>query len=317
MHTPNEINFGPGAEFKLIQRLVRRLGTVAEGIGDDAAILEIPRNHRLVASTDTSTEGIHFHRDWLSSLEIGYRAGTSAASDIAAMGAEGMSMLVSLIIPQGWVPEVDGISGGVGAAARAAGMRIVGGDTTKGDQLSITVTVLGLVKRPLVRSAARLGDYVYVTGSLGGPAAAVAAYLAGESPAENCRDRFVRPQARINEARWLAGRGAHAAIDISDGLLADLGHIAAASGVRIEVDYDSVPVLRGVKPLLALTGGEEYELAVTSSIPIDTMHFEQRFNIPLTCIGRVTDGVAEVAVLKDGEIITEGFGGGFDHFADT
>lgn len=317
MHTPNEINFGPGEEFKLIQRLVRRLGTVAEGIGDDAAVLEIPRNHRLVASTDTSTEGIHFQREWLTSLEIGYRAGTSAASDIAAMGAEGMSMLVSLVVPPVWLPEIDEISGGLGAAAHDAGMRIVGGDTTKGTQLSITVTVMGLVKSPLLRSAARVGDYVYVTGYLGGPAAAVAAYLSGEIPAENCRERFLRPQARLNEARWLAGRGAHAAIDISDGLLADLGHIAAASRVRIEVDYDSVPVLRGVKPLLAFTGGEEYELALTSSIPIDTMHFEQRFNIPLTCIGRVTDGIPGVAVLKDGEVFSEGFSGGFDHFADT
>jgi thiamine-monophosphate kinase len=229
------------------------------------------------------------------------------------MGASGLGLLMSLTIPESWRDELDGLSGGVGGAASHANVLVFGGDLTTGKELSITVTVLGSVREPLSRNAARVGDRVYVTGSLGGPAAALRALQHGKPLSAVYRERFATPKARLIEGRWLAAHGARAAIDISDGLVGDAGHIAAASKVRIELQLDRLPLVEGVGPFDAARSGEEYELLVTSTIPLDTDAFLERFGIPLTEIGAVVPGDPGVATFIDGGAV-DFTAGGFDHF---
>jgi thiamine-monophosphate kinase len=187
----------------------------------------------------------------------------------------------------------------------------VGGDLSSGKTLSLTITALGAVRHPLARSGARAGQRVYVTGHLGGPAAAVRAWLSGREPSERDRARFAHPIPRIEPAIGLAERGATSAIDVSDGLVADLAHIAAASKVRIEIDVDLIPRVHGVSPAEAANSGEEYELAVTAPA-IDTKQFSAEFGLELTEIGRVVAGSPGVDLLKGGDKIAAP--PGFDHF---
>lgn len=308
-----EIAFGPGEEFRAIRRIIRRLGPLAAGIGDDAALIHVPRGNALAMSSDTSVENVHFKREWLSADEIGYRAATAALSDLAAMGATGVGMLISLTVPKDARPMLDGLADGIARAARATGVRVYGGDTTSGAVLSLSFTVFGNSRDPMPRDAARAGDRVYVTGKLGGPAAAVVAFTAGTEPRAEWRERFAAPSARIREARWLVGRGARAAIDISDGLIGDAGHIAAASNVRIDLHLDTVPTVDGVGALDASRSGEEYEILVTSAIPIDVNAFHARFDVALTEIGCVRDGHPGVRTFLAGKIVVVPKGG-YDHF---
>ncbi|MEO7102646.1 MAG: thiamine-phosphate kinase [Gemmatimonadaceae bacterium] len=311
-----EIAFGPGKEFRFIRRLIRRFGRVASGIGDDAALIHVPRDNMVAISTDTSVENVHFRRDWLSLDEIGYRAVTAALSDLAATGATGIGILVALMTPSEVREDLDALGDGIARAATTAGVRIFGGDTTRGPVLSLTVTVFGNTREALRRDAARSGHHVYVTGALGGPAAALSALRNQTELKQEWRARFAEPRARIREARWLAGRGVRAAIDISDGLLADAAHIAAASNVRIDLDMDRVPVMSGVDVTDAVRSGEEYELLVTSAIPIDCDAFRQRFALPLTEIGTVVDGAPEVRVTMHGSPVQiEPMG--YDHFGNS
>jgi len=309
----DEIPFGPGEEFRIIRRMIRRLGTLASGIGDDAAIIDFPKGEKLAVSVDTIVENVHFKRGWLTPLEIGYRAGTAALSDLAAMGASALGLLVAITVPDSWRPMLDGLSGGIGGAAAQVNALVYGGDTTSGSELSITVTVLGAVREPLRRTNARVGDHVYVTGRLGAPAMALRALQRGKPVPPEYQERFALPKARIIEGRWLAGHGARAAVDISDGLVADASHIAAASKVRMELYLDRLPVVDGVGPFDAARSGEEYELLVTSTIPLDVGEFRERFGFPLTEIGAVVDGAPGVVTLIDGQPV-DFSSGGFDHF---
>lgn len=304
---------GPGGEFDLIRRLVRGWGDRAAGIGDDAAVLSVPDGARLVATTDTAVEGIHFRREWCSPGEIGYRATIAAISDIAAMAATPLGLLVALAIPHAWLPWIDALAEGIGDAAAVSGTVIVGGNVTRADTLAITTTVLGHADRPVLRSGARAGQAVYVTGRFGGPAAAVASWSAGAEPNGEWRARYVTPAARLAEARWLAAHGATSAIDISDGLLADLEHVAHASGVVLEIDLDRLPVLAGIALERAARGGDEYELAVTAPPGLDDEAFHASFGIPLTAIGIVRQGDASVIATAAGERVAPG--GGWDHFS--
>lgn len=308
-----EIAFGPGEEFRAIRRMIRRFGPLAAGIGDDAALIHVPRGNTLAMSSDTSVENVHFRRSWLTPDEIGYRSATAALSDLAAMGATGVGMLVSLTVPKDARCMLDGIADGIARAARATEVRVYGGDTTNGATLSLSFTVFGNTRDPMPRDAARAGDRMYVTGKLGGPAAAVTALSAGVEPRAEWRERFVAPHARIKEARWLAGRGARAAIDLSDGLVADAAHIAAASNVRIDLHLDRLPTVEGVGALDASRGGEEYELLVASAIPIDTYAFAARFAIPLTELGAVRDGHPGVKSFLGGKSVVVPRAG-YDHF---
>lgn len=308
-----EIAFGPGGEFRFIRRLIRRFGALAVGIGDDAALVHVPRGNMLAVSTDTSVENIHFRREWLTLDEIGYRATTAALSDLAAMGASGEGILVALATPDEPRENLDALGDGIARAATAAGVRIYGGDTTRSSTLALTITVFGNTREPLRRDAARAGHHVYVTGALGGPGAAIRALAAGEPVRAALRDRFANPHARLREGRWLGGRGARAAIDISDGLVADAAHIAAASNVRIDIYLDRVPTIDGVDPLVAAASGEEYELLLTSAIPLDCDAFRDRFGIPLTDIGMVSDGKPGVQPMLNGVPVKADLRG-YDHF---
>jgi thiamine-monophosphate kinase len=303
---------GPGREFDVIRSLIERWGVAAVGIGDDAALVRVPRGETLLASVDASVENVHFRRDWLAPEEIGYRAVTAALSDLAAMAARPLGMLLSLTLPESWMTELGRLADGIGAAAARYQSPILGGNLASALELTVTTTVLGAAFAPLTRSAARPGDLVYVTGELGGPAAALARFQRNE-PAGDARSRLARPEARLNEARCLAEWGATAAIDISDGLVADLRHVAAASNVHIEVDAAAVPLFRSASIADALQGGDEYELALTSPAVLDVAAFARRFGIPLTEIGRVVSGSPTVDVVGEGARVADAKG--YDHFS--
>lgn len=303
---------GDGAEFDAIRRMLALWGNGARGIGDDAAVLDVAPGEQLVVSTDATVEGVHFRRGWLTGEEIGGRAAAAALSDLAAMGAHPIGLLLALALPDEWRADLDDLSRGVGRVAGKARCPIVGGNVSKGTALSLTITVLGQSAHPLRRSGARAGDSIFVTGRLGGPGAALRALLTDETPTPLDRQRFACPAPRIAEAAWLASRGATSAIDISDGLTADAAHVARASGVTMEIDARALPVVAGVEARDALMSGEEYELLVTSTASFDVSAFEREFGVPLTNIGVVTeDGGSAVRIIG----ASAPGNGGHDHFA--
>jgi thiamine-monophosphate kinase len=307
------VHMGDGGEFDAIRAMLGVWGDRARGIGDDAAVLVVPPGLHLVASTDASVEGVHFKREWLTPQEIGSRAVVAALSDLAAMGALPTGLLLSLGVPTEWKSSLLALARGVGDAAAAAGCPIVGGNVSRAHELSLTVTVLGTAKHPLTRAGVVPGDIIFVTGRLGGPHAAVRAWMTGGTPRAEHRARFADPRPRIAEGAWLADAGAHAAIDISDGLRADAGHLARASGVEIEIEMAAVPCLSHVAPEDVASGGEEYELLV--AFPADRLpdpaEFERRFALPLTAVGVAGEGAGVELV---GENRAEPVRG-HDHFA--
>ena len=311
--SPDNIALGPGKEFDIVRSLLDEWGKSAERIGDDAAVLDVPKGEKLIVSTDTSLEGVHFSREWLNHFEIGYRATAASLSDLAAMGARPLGLVIALTLPEADRHEARTIATGIREGASAVLCPIVGGDLSAGKVLSLTITALGSAARPLSRADAKPGQRVYVTGQLGGPAAAVRAWQSGKEPSERDRARFARPIPRLDAAIGLAGRGATAAIDISDGLIADIGHLAAASKVCIEIDLARIPRLDGISELEAASSGEEYEIVVTAPA-IDVEEFTSEFGLALTEIGRVVAGHSGVELLKDGKQIT--LPPGFDHFHD-
>jgi thiamine-monophosphate kinase len=311
----SDVAMGPGAEFDLIRQLRERWGVLAPSLGDDAAVLQIPRGELLVASTDVALEDVHFRREWLSFQEIGYRAVTAALSDLAAMAASPRGVLVSIQLSAEAREHVLDLADGIADAVRAVNTLILGGNVARGDSLGITTTALGSAFTPLTRTGARPGDLLYVTGRLGGPNAALRALHAKPKlPVPDAvRSRFARPSARIAEARWLAARGAIAAIDISDGLANDARHLAAANVASLEIQVERIPVMSGATEEDALGGGEEYELLVVSRTPLPDAEFAERFGVPLTAIGRVTEGGSEVEFSRAGTRIAAP--GGWDHFS--
>ncbi len=313
MSPDSNIDLGPGKEFDLVRILLAEWGKAARRIGDDAAVLDVPMGERLVVSTDTSVEGIHFRRDWLNSFEIGYRATAASLSDLAAMAARPLGILIALTLPEGNKQDAREIAAGIREGASAVLCPIVGGDLSSGKELSLTITALGSASRPLARSGAKVGQRVYVTGRLGGPAAAVRAWRAGKEPTESDRARFANPVPRIEPAIGLAERGATSGIDISDGLMADVGHVAAASKVCIEIDAERIPRVDGVSAVQAASSGEEYEIVVTAP-EIDTAKFSEEFGLDLTEIGRVVAGTTGIVLMQGGERIS--VPPGFDHFRD-
>ena len=205
----------------------------------------VPRGDSLVASVDSVVEGRHFKPGWLSPREIGYRAVAAALSDLAAMAARPLGVLVAMSIPDAWRAELDSLADGIGDAVSGANTYVLGGNLSDGTELSITTTVLGSAFAPLARGGARIGDRVYVTGRLGAPRARAASGCRAANLPASFRERFAHPAARLDEARWLADRGATSAIDISDGLIADVRQLRAASGVRIAIDAARVPCVAG------------------------------------------------------------------------
>ncbi len=309
------VPMGPGKEFDAVRALLSQWGSAAEGVGDDGAVLDVPAGSRLVVSTDTTVEDVHFRRAWLTAEEVGWRATQAALSDLAAMGAAPLGVLLALSVPANWRRELPALAEGIARATRSAKAPIVGGDVTAGDRLALGITVLGHAARPLTRAGAKPGDLLYVTGALGGPGAALAAWERGDAPTAEQRARFASPESRLAAGLWLAAEGAHAAIDLSDGLAGDVAHLAAAGGVTCVLDLNAVPCLSGISVDDALASGEEYELLVAAP-PIDLHAFRAAHqHLALTIIGRVeaSRGAGEVRAERDGQ--PAALPGAHDHFA--
>jgi thiamine-monophosphate kinase len=329
-----DIPLAPGPEFDRIRALVNAVGALGPvgpaegGPGDDAAILDVPGGQRLVVSTDLSIEGVHFERAWLRWETIGYRALTAALSDLAAMAAGPLGALLSIALPPELDREVlDALGGGVGRALSVADCPLVGGDLSRSPgPVILDAAVLGSAVRPVGRTGAGPGDDLWVTGELGGAALAVSEWRQSLEPDPRARRAFEQPRARLEEARWLAEAASPTAlIDISDGLAGDAAQLAAASDVRLEIDLERIPLAppleefadRNVARRLALTGGEDYELLLTT--PAGALEsrrgaFEDRHGTRLTRIGRVTGGRGVAWRGAEGEEVALDLSG-FDHFA--
>jgi thiamine-monophosphate kinase len=313
-------------EFEIIERYFTRPSKrrdVLLGVGDDAALLEVPAGLALVAATDTLVEGRHFLVG-APGRSVGHQALAVNLSDIAAMGAEPAWALLSLSLPEvreDWLRE---FALGFHALADSHGVELVGGDTVRGP-LVVTVQVLGYVDPALAlrRSGARAGDVLYVSGTPGEAAAGLEALRAGG--AIDSDDPLIRRHLyatpRLELGRALRGR-ASAAMDVSDGLLGDLGKLCAASGVGARLDLDLLPVsgrlavARGREDCehLVLTGGDDYELLFTMPA-VEAERFEAELGqlFAVTRIGEIEEGRG--VRCERGGLAVVVAGRGYDHFA--
>jgi thiamine-monophosphate kinase len=329
-------------EDELISALARVIEgpdpNVVVGLGDDAAVLEAPAGHQ-VLTTDLLIEHVHFERDAISARDLGAKAIAVNVSDIAAMGASPRCALVSIALPADVeVPWVMELYGGMREACLEHALSLVGGDTNRGDALVLSVAVVGEVApgRAVTRSGARVGDAVVVTGELGAAAGGLALSRAEAATTAEALSRpwgrvlldaLARPVARVGEGQTLAGCGATAMMDLSDGLAKDLSRLCLASGVGARLDVDAIPVSAaladaapalGVDPLeLALGGGEDYELVATlgpADVDLATEELHERFGVRLSVIGAVVEGTGVTGVWADGR--EAGLRpSGWDHFA--
>lgn len=290
----------PSGEFGLIAEITRRLTQGPEvllGPGDDAAVVAAP-DGRVVATTDVLVDGVHFRRDWSSARDVGVRAAAANLADIAAMGARPTALLVGLVLPdhvdRDWVLT---LADGVADEVARAGASLVGGDIVRGEQLVVSATALGDLegRPPALRSGAQPGDIVAVAGRLGWAAAGLAVLSRGFRSPKVLVEAHRRPEPDY-AAALAAAPVAHALCDVSDGLIADLGHIARASGVHMELEgkavsahvtqpmHDVAGALGGADPLhWVLGGGDDHAFAGT---------FAQGGPLPTgwTRIGTVSDG---------------------------
>jgi thiamine-monophosphate kinase len=284
----------PVSEKLIIDRIRRaaRGGHSGRGIGDDCAVLSIPRGHEALITTDFSLEGVHFRRDWHPPDAVGHRCLARGLSDIAAMGGVPCAAFLSLALPadlpQQWV---DGFIAGLLKLAARFSVRLSGGDTAQSpDGVLADIVVLGSVPtgQAVLRSEARPGDFIYVTGTLGSAAAALTRLRDGEKLRPKSYPKHFYPEPRLAAGQFLRERKlASAMIDISDGLSTDLAHICEESKTGAVVFAESLPVAPGEDGLtLALHGGDEYELLFTAH--------------PNRCIAKQ---IAGVAVTRIGEIV--------------
>jgi thiamine-monophosphate kinase len=305
-------------EFELIRRYFARRGEapgVVAGIGDDGAVLRPEVGRDLVAVADSIVGGVHFPHA-LDPEDIGYRAVAVNLSDIAAMGARPRWMTLCLTLPAAEPEWLGRFAGGLFDAAAGDGVALVGGDTTRGDTIVVSVQMFGDVAegRAILRSGARPGDAIYVTGTVGDAAAGLGEIQAGK-PDGALAARFRRPAPRVGTGSALVGR-ASAAIDVSDGLYTDLGKLLAASGVGADVELTALPqsqALRaafgeGERRRLGLAGGEDYDLCFTAAERLP----EKIAGVPVTRIGTVTGGSG--IVLRDHEGVVDFDDPGYRHF---
>ncbi|MEV4386492.1 thiamine-phosphate kinase [Micromonospora sp. NPDC049580] len=277
-------NAGGGAsvagigEFGLIGRITARLAmgpTTLLGPGDDAAVVAAP-DGRVVACTDVLVDGRHFRRDWCSARDVGHRAAAANLADVVAMGATPTALLVALCMPADLETSwAEGLADGLAAEAATVGASVVGGDMSASPTLTIAVTALGDLggRAPVVRSGARPGDVLALAGRIGYAAAGLTVLTRGFRTPRLLVEAYRRPQVAYPAGPQAAQLGATSMIDVSDGLLADLGHVAQASGVAIDVRRDAFEVPRqmadaaralGVDPYTwILAGGEDHALAAT------------------------------------------------------
>lgn len=319
-------------EFSLIARYFDRVRSsrldVETGIGDDCALLNIPEKQTLAISTDTLVCGIHFLPD-IDPADLACKALAVNVSDLAAMGADPAWLTLALTLPEVNEPWLAAFSDSLFEQLNYYDMQLIGGDTTRGP-LSMTLGIHGFVPlgRALKRSGARPGDWIYVTGTPGDSAAGLAILqdrlqVNDEADAAYLVKRHLRPTPRVLHGQALRDR-ASSAIDLSDGLISDLGHILKASGCGARLDLDafpfSAPLLRHAEPEQALRwalgGGEDYELCFTvpelnrGALDVALKHLGAAF----TCIGQVVPESEGVQFLRNGQPVTFDWKG-YDHFA--
>ncbi len=304
-------------EFELIRRYfdgAAGASGVVVGVGDDGAVLAPSPGMHLVEVVDTLVEGTHFPRGF-HPADIGYRAVAVNLSDIAAMGATPRWMTLALSMPVADEAWLESFAEGLYAAAAEFDVALVGGDTTSAAQIVVSIQVTGEVDHgaALLRSTARPGDTIYVTGTIGDAAAGLAGLLRGD-PVRDLVSRFARPSARVAYGRSLVGI-ASAAIDVSDGLYGDLEKMLLASGVGAEIDLARLPLSSALRDnftaeeqrRFALSGGDDYELCFTAAVePPDpgTMR--------LSAIGTITESPRLVCRQEGAEVAVED--GGYRHF---
>ena len=313
-------------EFDLIERIKARAATrpdVILGIGDDAALLQVPAGHELVLSTDTLIAGVHFPLD-TSAEDIGWKALAVNLSDLAAMGAEPAWVSLALTMPDADADCLDAFLDGFCELADEHRVALVGGDTTRGP-LSITITAHGLVPAGAAvrRDGAGFNDDIWVTGTLGDAAGALSQWQGKALMSSKLRHRLDRPTPRIAAGIALRER-ASAAIDVSDGLIADLGHVLRRSGAGAEIDLVRLPTSRTLTEhfpdtdarwRLQLAGGDDYELCFTAA-PANALAIELAMadcNTAATVIGRITREPGLKLRTPGGDEFDAG-AGGYQHF---
>ena len=274
---PADATLSDLGEFGLVDALVGRLpqgDNVLLGPGDDAAMVDVPTG-RVLVSTDLLVETRHFRRDWASALEIGHKAAAQNLSDINAMGGTATALTVGLAappdLPAAWALA---LADGIAAEAELVGASVVGGDLTRAEAVMIAITVLGVVPgEPVRRSGARPGDVVAIAGRQGWAAAGLAVLGRGFRSPRVLVEAHRRPEPPYRAGPQAAAAGATAMIDVSDGLLSDVGHVAAASGVAVDIESGSFEIAEplhavgaalGADPMaFVLTGGDDHALVAT------------------------------------------------------
>ena len=247
-------------EFPVIAAITERFGTgdrVLLGPGDDAAVVRVDGG-RVVVSTDVLVDGRHFRRDWASAVDIGHRAAAQSLSDINAMGATSTAVTVGLAAPGHLeVSWVLGLADGLAAECDLVGASVVGGDLTRCDLLTISVTALGEIDgAPLTRGGARAGDEVALRGRQGWAAAGLAVLSRGFRSPRAAVEAYRRPEVPYAGGAEARAAGVTALIDVSDGLLSELGHVAASSGVAIDVRSDALPIGEPLQSVAAAVGAD-------------------------------------------------------------
>ena len=309
-------------EFEVIDRISGLLPPappeVLVPIGDDCAVLRLGKTS-WVAASDMLVSGYHF-KDWATPEHVGYKAVAVNVSDVAAMGGTPRFVLAS-----GGAPDPETALRcfeGVMEACEEFGVYPVGGDTTRAGALTVDVAVLGeLSAPPVLRSGARAGELLAITGELGASAAGLLALESGGAEWERLVSRHLRPEPRVEAGRVAAGLGVGAMMDLSDGLASDVRRVCGRSGVGCVVDLDLLPMAEDTREFvrslghdpeeLAATGGEDYELLISAPGPVlDAL--TRSTGVPVTVIGEVTAG-ADVVFRRAGEPVEDL--SGWDHFA--
>ncbi len=319
------------SEFSLIAAYFSRLGAVRDdvrlGVGDDAAIVAVPEGYELAIAVDTMVSGVHFFPETDPYL-IGYKLLAVNLSDMAAMGAEPNWMTLALTLPQADEHWLADFSQGLADLAMRHGVQLIGGDTTRGP-LTLSLQIHGLIPQgaALTRKGAQPGDLIFVSGTLGdaGLGLKIAQGDLEISGAERAYllERLHRPTPRLELGMALRAI-ASSAIDVSDGLLADLGHILEASGVGAEIHLEQLPLSNAYRNAqaeldytAALGGGDDYELCFTAPAQQRQTVIEraQRANTPVTCIGTITHAPGILCQLHGNTY--QPTLSGYDHFAET
>lgn len=317
-------------ETELIERIQRLVGgisaigtlSVVQGIGDDCAVIEIG-GHTLLLTVDMLVEGVHFRLDWIDARSLGWKSLAVNLSDIAGMGGTPACALLSLAIPATLTGEwFDNFTAGVMECAQIYGCALIGGDTNRSETVVIDITVLGTVEgAPVLRSGAQPGNWLMVTGALGGSRAGLYALITGETGGTDLTPHL-RPIPRLREGQLARTLGVSAMMDISDGLSADLPKLLKASGVGAIVRQSAIPVHPTAyqwavqhhedPALFALQGGEDYELLITAQ-PDIAERLIAKAKIPITRIGEIIGDPQLWLETETGERVLWTFQG-WDHF---